>query len=223
MAKPVVTMLPATAELLHQFGERLRLARLRRKLTAKQVAARAGIVPMTLRNVERGGPGVTIGAYLAVMQALGLERDLDLLATQDTLGRQLQDSRLVTRVPALQSPMATLVPKVQHVARPASLRSDAADKALLKQFQALPKDLQALVLRTLQGKPPDAEDGSLIAQMRRALKTLPLQQIETALQRATSTANNPPSSKRKHAETTATDQGYVSTDDLATLISKPRR
>lgn len=97
MAKPVNTMLPATAELLQRFGERLRLARLRRKLTAKQVAARAGIAPLTLRNVESGTAGVTIGAYLAVMQALGLERELDQLAAQDPHGRHLQDSRLEGR------------------------------------------------------------------------------------------------------------------------------
>lgn len=55
------------------------------------------MAPMTLRSLERGGAGVTIGAYLAVMQVLGIERDLDLLAKEDTLGRALQDSRLPAR------------------------------------------------------------------------------------------------------------------------------
>jgi len=94
MAKTISTLLPATSELLARLGERLRLARLRRRLSAKQVAERAGMVPMTLRSVERGGPGVTIGAYLAVMQVLGIERDLEQLAAADPLGRELQDARL---------------------------------------------------------------------------------------------------------------------------------
>lgn len=94
MAKKTSPLLPATEEHLHRFGERLRLARRRRRIASKQVAERAGMAPMTLRSLERGGSGVTIGAYLAVMQVLGIERDLELLGQADPLGRELQDSRL---------------------------------------------------------------------------------------------------------------------------------
>ena len=94
MAKKTAPLMPATDELLQRFGERLRLARRRRRLSSKQVAERAGMAPMTLRSLERGGSGVTMGAYLAVMQVLGIERDLDLLGQADPLGRELQDSRL---------------------------------------------------------------------------------------------------------------------------------
>jgi transcriptional regulator with XRE-family HTH domain len=94
MGKKTAPLLPSSDELLQRFGARLRLARLRRRLAAKQVAERAGMSPMTLRSLERGGSGVTVGAYLAVMQVLGIERDWELLAQADTQGRELQDARL---------------------------------------------------------------------------------------------------------------------------------
>lgn len=94
MAKKTALLLPHIVVLLSEFGDRLRLARLRRRLPAKQVAEAAGMSPMTLRSLERGGSGVTIGAYLSVMQVLGIEEDLNLLAQADPVGRQLQDARL---------------------------------------------------------------------------------------------------------------------------------
>src|SRR5882757_10884496 len=97
MAKKIAPLLPSTDELLHQFGERLRLARLRRRLPAKQVAERSGMSPMTLRSLERGGSGVTVGAYLAVMQVLGIEKDLNLLGKADPVGRELQDAQMPVR------------------------------------------------------------------------------------------------------------------------------
>lgn len=97
MAKKTASLLPPTDDLLCQFGARLRVARLRRRLPAKQVAERSGMSPMTLRSLERGGSGVTMGAYLAVMQVLGIETDLNLLAKADPMGRELQDARLPTR------------------------------------------------------------------------------------------------------------------------------
>ncbi len=121
-------MLPPTAALLQRFGDRLRLARLRRRLAAKLVAERAGMSPMTLRSIERGGSGVTMGAYMAVMQVLGIEKDVNLLGLADPFGRELQDSLLPWRKVPTQ---LLLAPK--HTTK-AKLPTAARDRAKLGPF-----------------------------------------------------------------------------------------
>ena len=86
--------LPAVARLLVEMGSNIRLARLRRKLTAELVAERAGISRPTLRSIERGESGVTLGSIANVLHCLGLEKDLRLLGLDDALGRRLQDAEL---------------------------------------------------------------------------------------------------------------------------------
>ena len=119
MAKKTAPLLPTTNMLITELGERLRLARLRRKLTAKQVAERAGMSQMTLRALERGGSGVTMGAYLSVLQVLGLEKDITLIAQADDMGRKLQDSALLNRHLSSQ---AKLPPKINRSPSVTSLR-----------------------------------------------------------------------------------------------------
>ena len=88
------TVFPQEQRLLAQLGERLRLARLRRKLSNAAVAGRGGISRTSLYKVEAGDPGATMGSYLRVLVALGLENDLDGLAADDKVGRKLQDLAL---------------------------------------------------------------------------------------------------------------------------------
>ena len=98
MSKKATILLPQTQEILNQMGEQIRLARLRRHLSAELVAERAGISRMTLSNIEKGSPSVAIGSYAAVLHALnGMDKDLLLVAKDDELGRKLQDLELPTR------------------------------------------------------------------------------------------------------------------------------
>lgn len=76
-------------------GENIKLARKRRKLTAVQVAERAGVARSTLYLVEKGDSSVAIGAYFNVLRVLGLQNDFLKLAADDELGRKLQDLDLL--------------------------------------------------------------------------------------------------------------------------------
>ena len=58
------------------------------------MAERAGISRDTLGRIEKGDPAVSLGTYLRVMRVLGLDNDLSLLASEDILGRKLQDMAL---------------------------------------------------------------------------------------------------------------------------------
>ena len=97
MRKAVYNILPATENILETMGEQIKLARLRRDLSAELVAERAGISRTSLWKVESGSPSVAIGIYSAVLHALGgMDTDLLLIAKDDELGRQMQDLNLLT-------------------------------------------------------------------------------------------------------------------------------
>ena len=193
MAKRTAPLLPSTDEVLHRFGERLRLARQRRRLTAKQVAERAGMSPMTLRSLERGSAGVTMGAYLLVMQVLGIEKDLDLLGQEDPVGRQLQDARLPARVRT-----STSVSSVGNKSH------DVGDSMSTEQLSR--------VLRSLLGE-----------QLCEALISIPRdQRREHAAPRGTSNQRAMKDSKRAGREEDWVEKGgFASADTLARLIKAP--
>ncbi|WP_335965435.1 helix-turn-helix transcriptional regulator [Galbibacter sp. PAP.153] len=88
-------LLPKYKKIFDGIGENIKLARKRRKLTAKQVAERAGIHRATLHRVEKGDPTVAIGIYFNILKVLNLESDFSKIAANDAFGRKLQDLDLL--------------------------------------------------------------------------------------------------------------------------------
>lgn len=90
----------AVVAVARQIGANIAAARKRRRWREQDLAARAGITRTTLRHVEAGKLGTGIGAYLAMLWALGLEKDARYLASVDvdSLGKVLTESRLGARM-----------------------------------------------------------------------------------------------------------------------------
>ena len=95
--KKTINSSPLTRRLLIKLGENIKFARLRRNLPIKLVAERAGIAINTYISLEKGNAGVSIGALANVLHALGLAQDIEVLAKDDILGRNLQDLNLITK------------------------------------------------------------------------------------------------------------------------------
>ena len=87
MAKKSTILTSEMNRTLEKMGLRIKNARLRRNITAEEIADRAGISKGTLTSIEKGVASVSIGAYASVLHALGLGNDLELIAT-DEEGKQ---------------------------------------------------------------------------------------------------------------------------------------
>ena len=87
-------MFPRQRQRAEALGERLQLARLRRGVPQTEMAARIGVSRMTLGRLEAGDPSVGLSVLLRALDVLGLATDVDRIAEEDEVGRQLEDLRL---------------------------------------------------------------------------------------------------------------------------------
>lgn len=77
-------------EELKLLGGRIRLARIRRSLTQVEMAERTGFSRSTVVDLEAGKSGVSIGALVSVLGALGLQGRLAEALQKDELGEELE-------------------------------------------------------------------------------------------------------------------------------------
>ena len=88
MSRKTVILESNTEEKLKKMGQRIKKARLRRNISAEMISKQAGIGESTFYAIERGVSTVSLGAYAAVLSALGLDSDLDAIAT-DVDGKEM--------------------------------------------------------------------------------------------------------------------------------------
>lgn len=84
---------------LKNLGEDLRKARLKRRIKMTTVAERAGISRETLAKIQKGDPGVGMGAYAMVIFVLGLGTEWMSLADieHDKLGQMIDEEKIPQR------------------------------------------------------------------------------------------------------------------------------
>ena len=90
----------AARRALIQLGADIRDARRRRRIPTATMAERALISRSTLHKIERGDPGVALGAVATVLFVLGLADRIATLAdpAHDTVGLDLEAERLPQRI-----------------------------------------------------------------------------------------------------------------------------
>lgn len=97
MAGKTVNLTPDTESVIKKMGIRIKKARLRRNVMAEVLAEQAGISKGTLSAIEKGEPTVSIGAYVAVLNAFGMVNDLELVAVDREGKQQYRELRLQER------------------------------------------------------------------------------------------------------------------------------
>jgi transcriptional regulator with XRE-family HTH domain len=93
MSRPARTLFPDTERRARALGERLKAARLRRRMSESDMATRVLVSRSTLRRLEAGDLAVSIAVLARVLEVLTLDGDLDELANNDDLGHRLADAR----------------------------------------------------------------------------------------------------------------------------------
>ena len=91
---------PSAIATLQRLGQSIQVARVRRRVRQRDLAARMGVSIGTLRALEAGTPGVSMGNLAMALLALGNLSRLDDLADvrQDEIGLLMDVSALPKRV-----------------------------------------------------------------------------------------------------------------------------
>ena len=88
---------PKNQKVLSLLGENIKLACKRRGYSQSLIAERTGLSRLTVRKIQQGDSTVSIGHYVAVLSVLGMVDDFARVASDDELGRKLQDIKLMSQ------------------------------------------------------------------------------------------------------------------------------
>jgi transcriptional regulator with XRE-family HTH domain len=124
--------LNSTSDAVAKLGGNLRVARKRRGLRIVDLAQTAQCSQDTLRRLESGDPGVSLGVLARVMEAIGCAQELALMmdAARDADGLKTEVQRLPQRVRRLLLPIEKISAEqfwIEKRARQAASRDRVAE------------------------------------------------------------------------------------------------
>lgn len=96
-----------TRETLRKIGENIRVARIERNETQERFATRLGVSLPTVRKIETGDPGVSVGSWMEAIRLIGrlgeIEKALD---KEESLFSQYERQAVSKRKRASRQPKA---------------------------------------------------------------------------------------------------------------------
>ncbi|WP_273454202.1 helix-turn-helix domain-containing protein [Nevskia ramosa] len=107
LTKANQSLSPAAEKALFQLGSRVRRARIARRWTLADLSERMFVTPATVRRLELGHPGTSLGVLVTALSIFGLTSDLDRLAALDSdriasmRAEEYQPKRVRTRNPTV--------------------------------------------------------------------------------------------------------------------------
>lgn len=80
---------------LQRLGANIKTARIRRRITQKDLAERMSVGPVTVSRLEKGDPSVGVSVLLMALDVMGLVDDISLVANPDNdeVGKALEEAR----------------------------------------------------------------------------------------------------------------------------------
>lgn len=84
-----------SVEALRKLGANIKTARIRRRITQKELAERMSASPVTVSRLEKGDPSVGLSVLLMALDVMDLVGDIALVASpdNDAVGKALEEAR----------------------------------------------------------------------------------------------------------------------------------
>ena len=97
MSRKNIVLTSDTRKRLAKMGVQIKNARLRRNISVEEIANKSGVSETTYYAIEKGKDTVSVGAYAAVLSVLELDKDIELIATDEEGKKKFRENTLFRR------------------------------------------------------------------------------------------------------------------------------